>query len=298
MVTKKNNIHAVSAKTYMNVIIHIYPLFVDDKFIISSIMWVCNRYSKFYYVKWSKSAKFINQDFGEVRGLEYQNQPWLIGKDVAKCLGYKNTRVAIQDNIDDNDKVVTKVTTRGGKQNTVIINESGFYSLVFGSKLPKAKEFKHWVTFEVLPQIRQTGGYVAENRESEFVTKYFPSFGEDTKLQMVQDLLETNKKYKNKIDKLKPQAAAYKDLMTAEGCVNFIDLASVVEIRRTKLLDFLREEKVLTKQSQFNVPYGRFTKNGYFATVHEKGRNGKIVTVTLVSPHVIDYIYRLIKKTS
>lgn len=251
--------------------------------------------------------KFVSQEFGEIRGLNYKNQPWLVGKDVAEKLGYQRMTKAIQDNVDDEDKFLLDSKTQSlvgtefnyqqlGQRGGWIINESGFYSLVFGSKLPKAKEFKHWIVSEVLPQIRQTGGYVAENHESEFVSKYFPSFSDDVKLSMVQDLLKTTKEYKNKINKLEPQATAYKDLMTADGYVNFIDLASFVEIGRTKLLDFLRDEKVLTKQSQFNVPYGRFINNGYFKTVHGKGRNGKLTTVTMVSPHGINYIYRLIKK--
>jgi len=246
----------------------------------------------------SNLQEFVNQDFGEIRGLNYQDMPWLVGKDVAVCLGYKKPENALTSHVDADDKTTTLIQGSGSnyKSKTTIINESGFYSLVFGSKLPTAKQFKHWVTSEVLPQIRQTGGYVVEDRESEFVEKYFPSFNDETKLSMVQDLLKTNKKYKAQIKSLQPKAEAYKDLMTAEGYVNFIDLASVVEIGRTKLLDFLRSERVLTKQSKFNVPYGRFTKNGYFATIHEKGRDGKIGTVTMVSPHGINYIYHLIKK--
>ncbi|CAB1252296.1 Phage antirepressor protein YoqD, KilAC domain [Ruminococcaceae bacterium BL-6] len=250
--------------------------------------------------------EFVNQDFGEVRGLNYQDMPWLVGKDVAVCLGYKNINRDIIRHVDEDDRLMLDKTQYQngiefdyhilGQRGGWIINESGLYSLIFGSELSTAKQFKHWVTSEVLPQIRQTGGYIAEDRESEFVEKYFPSFKDETKLSMVQDLLKTNKKYKAQIKSLQPKAEAYKDLMTAEGYVNFIDLASVVEIGRTKLLDFLRSEKVLTKQSQFNVPYGRFTKNGYFATIHEKGRDGKIGTVTMVSPRGIDYIYHLIKK--
>ena len=222
--------------------------------------------------------------------------PLFLAKDVANWINVKNvSQMVISADLDDDEKGMYLIDTLGGVQKLLFLTENGLYEVLMMSRKPVAKQFKHEVK-RILKQIRQTGGYVAENRESEFVTKYFPSFGENTKLQMVQDLLETNKKYKNQIDKLKPQATAYKDLMTAEGYVNFIDLASVVEIGCTKLLDFLREEKVLTKQSQFNVPYGRFIKNGCFVTVHEKGRNGKITTVTLVSPHGIDYIYRLIKK--
>ena len=229
--------------------------------------------------------RFISQEFGEIRGININNIPYLVGNDVAEKLGYQRPTKAIQDDVDADDKILLNSKTQSlirtefdyhqlGQRGGWLINESGFYSLVFGSKLSRAKEFKHWVTSEVLPQIRQTGGYVVENRESEFIDNYFPSFTDDTKLAMVQDLLKTNKKYKSKIQKLQPQATAYKDLMTAQGYIKFIDLAQSVEIGRTKLFDFLRKKKVLTKQSNFNVPYGKFTKNGYFRVLHNKDEKG------------------------
>ena len=89
-----------------------------------------------------------------------KGEPFFVGSDVAKALGYKNTRKALIDHVDDEDRGVTKRDTLGGVQQMVIINESGLYSLVLSSKLPQAKEFKRWVTAEVLPQIRQTGGYL------------------------------------------------------------------------------------------------------------------------------------------
>jgi len=89
-----------------------------------------------------------------------KGETFFVGSDVAKALGYKNTRKALIDHVDDEDRGVTKRDTLGGVQQMVIINESGLYSLVLSSKLPQAKEFKRWVTAEVLPQIRQTGGYL------------------------------------------------------------------------------------------------------------------------------------------
>ena len=104
---------------------------------------------------------FKNEMFGEVRTLvNEKGEPFFVGSDIAKALGYKNSRKALIDHVDDEDKGVTKRDTLGGTQEMVIINESGLYSLVLSSKLPQAKEFKRWVTAEVLPQIRQTGGYL------------------------------------------------------------------------------------------------------------------------------------------
>ncbi len=102
---------------------------------------------------------FKNEKFGEMRSLNINNEPWFVGKDVASILGYKNYRDALNRHIDEEDKGVAECDTPGGKQNLTVINESGLYSLILSSKLPTAKKFKRWVTSEVLPSIRKTGGY-------------------------------------------------------------------------------------------------------------------------------------------
>ena len=103
---------------------------------------------------------FNNVEFGEIRVVNVNNEPYFIGKDVASALQYKNTRDALIKHVDDEDKA--DVVVYDGRQNRkmVAINESGVYSLIFGSKLESAKKFKRWVTSEVLVQIRQTGGYI------------------------------------------------------------------------------------------------------------------------------------------
>ena len=102
---------------------------------------------------------FKNEEFGEMRSFSINNEPWFVGKDVASILGYKNYRDALNRHIDEEDKGVAECDTPGGKQNLTVINESGLYSLILSSKLPTAKKFKRWVTSEVLPSIRKTGGY-------------------------------------------------------------------------------------------------------------------------------------------
>ena len=105
---------------------------------------------------------FTNEEFGEVRTLMIEGEPWFVGKDVATSLGYgkgKSLANAIANHVDVEDKGVTEMMTPGGKQKMTIINESGLYSLIFGSKLESATRFKRWVTKEVLPSIRKTGGY-------------------------------------------------------------------------------------------------------------------------------------------
>ena len=114
----------------------------------------------------NKLKVFQNEEFGEVRSLVINDEPWFVGKDVAKALGYENPSKAIRDHVEEEDKKVgvQNVTpyisdNLGRKQYPTFINESGVYSLIFGSKLPSAKKFKHWVTSEVLPTLRKTGKY-------------------------------------------------------------------------------------------------------------------------------------------
>lgn len=108
---------------------------------------------------------FENPEFGSIRTVEIDGEPWLVGKDVAAALGYSNPRKALADHVDKEDKGVTKCDTPSGIQQMTIINESGLYSLILSSKLPGAKKFKRWVTAEVLPSIRKTGGYSLPSAE-------------------------------------------------------------------------------------------------------------------------------------
>ena len=104
---------------------------------------------------------FKNEMFGEIRTLvNEKGETFFVGKDVAQALGYTNTPKAIRDHVDDDDKLTERFVLSGQARSVVIINESGLYALVLSSKLPQAREFKRWVTAEVLPQIRQTGGYI------------------------------------------------------------------------------------------------------------------------------------------
>lgn len=106
----------------------------------------------------------------QIRALTIEGEPYFVGKDVAEVLGYSNSRKAIADHVDSEDKGVTKCYTLGGTQKLTVINESGLYSLILGSKLPTAKKFKHWVTSEVLPTIRKHGAYMTDAKAVAIVT--------------------------------------------------------------------------------------------------------------------------------
>lgn len=104
---------------------------------------------------------FENPEFGTIRSVEIDGEPWLVGKDVAEALGYQNPSKALADHVDDEDKLNNESLVSLGQRGGWLINESGLYSLILSSKLPGAKKFKRWVTGEVLPAIRRTGGYMA-----------------------------------------------------------------------------------------------------------------------------------------
>ncbi len=143
---------------------------------------------------------FENEEFGSIRTVEENGKILFCSSDVAKALGYSNPRKAIADHC----KGVTKrdTLTNGGMQELSFIPEGDVYRLIVRSKLPSAEKFERWVFDEVLPTIRKTGGYVIEDREEEFINLYFPSFSDEIKLGMVQDLRKQNKVLKESLNTL------------------------------------------------------------------------------------------------
>lgn len=239
--------------------------------------------------------KILGKDFtmyGDV------NNPLFLAKEVADRIKHTNLTVMLKSaDVDEVIKIRPKhslgLLTNNNEYN--FLTENGLYEVCMLSRKPEAKEMKAEVK-RYLKQIRLTGGVVESGRESEFINTYFPSFAEDTKLSMVKDLLNQNQAYKTRIEQLEPQAKAYMDLMTAQGYLQFIDVAAMVEIGRNKLFEFLRRCKVLTKQSNFNIPYGRFTNNGMFKVITSKSESGHVSSVTMVSPKGLEYIYKLMSK--
>lgn len=124
----------------------------------------------------NKMTLFTNAELGNVRVLEIDGEPYFVGKDVAVALGYKDSSDAIKKHVDNEDKLSRRFADSGQNREMYIINESGLYSLILSSKLPSAKAFKHWITAEVLPVIRKTGGYV--NDTEQFVNYYFADCNE------------------------------------------------------------------------------------------------------------------------
>lgn len=132
---------------------------------------------------------FNNERFGEVRAADIDGEPWFVGKDVAKVLGYNNTNDAISRHVDPEDKRGSRFSTPFGEQEFTVVNESGLYSLVFSSKLKSAKDFKRWVASEVLPSIRKTGGYQMQTSKPVKMSEVFQAMAQTAKI--AEDAAET-----------------------------------------------------------------------------------------------------------
>lgn len=231
---------------------------------------------------------FKNPEFGQVRTLIKDGQPWFVGKDVAEILGFSNPRDAISTHVFPEDKGVETIDTPGGRQQVTVINESGLYALVFGSRLDTAKRFKHWVTSDVLPSIRQNGGYIANQgnlSDAEILAKA---------VLVAQNVIAQKDKL---ISELKPKAEFFDAVASSKTAIPMDQVAKVLDmgIGRNKLFALLREKKVLDRN---NIPYQEYVDRGYFRVVEQKYTkpNGEtnINIKTLVYQRGIDYIRKLI----
>ena len=190
---------------------------------------------------------FKNESFGEIRTLIINEEPWFVGKDIAIALGYSNSKKALSDHVDVEDKQqgdgVTIRDPIGREQHPTVINESGLYSLILSSKLPTAKQFKRWVTSEVLPSIRKTGGYIAgqENlSDSELMAKA---------LLVAQRTIEERNK---QIETMKPKALFADAVSGSDTSILVRDLAKLlkqngVDIGEKRLYKKLRDDGYLIK---------------------------------------------------
>ncbi len=246
---------------------------------------------------------FKNKEFGTVRTIVKDGEPWFVGKDVAEILGYKETAKAIRTHICAEDKGVSVLDTPGGQQKITLINESGLYSLILGSKLPKAKTFKRWVTSEVLPIIRKTGGYVAN--DDMFINTYLPNADAQTR-ELFRLNLSTIRQLNNKIEQDKPLVDFASHIQTSEDCISMNDMAKLatkngIKIGRTRLFNFLREKKVLgCRDGHKNMPYQRYIDTQPWFQLKESSyiQNGevRIGLTPMVTPKGQSGIIRMLRK--
>lgn len=210
---------------------------------------------------------FKNEEFGEIRTVQLNNETYFVGKDVARALGYgegKSLNNAIANHVAEEDKGVTELMTPGGKQNMTVINESGLYALIFGSKLESVKRFKHWVTSEVLPSIRKHGVYAVDEllENPDMAIKAFTALKEER---------EKNKLLQADNDRMKPKEIFADAVATSHTTILIGDLAKIlkqngVEIGQKRLFAWLRDNGYLIKRNgtDYNMPTQKAMERGLF----------------------------------
>lgn len=224
---------------------------------------------------------FENPAFGKVRVVEQGGEPWFVGKDVAEILGYSNTKDAIAKHVDDEDKLGSQIATSGQNRNMTIINESGLYSLILSSKMPKAKEFKRWVTSEVLPAIRKTGGYIAGSEkmsDAELMAKAV-LVAQATIKERDARIAELE----SDTQRMKPKEIFADAVSASEQTILIGDLAKLIkqnghDMGQKRMFEWLRNNGYLIKRqgADYNSPTQRAMEMGLFriketAVTHSDG---------------------------
>lgn len=208
---------------------------------------------------------FNSEEFGDIRTVTIENEPWFVGKDVATALGYSNPQKAVRDHISEEDRGVNEMDTPSGRQNLAIINESGLYALIFGSKLESATRFKHWVTSEVLPAIRKTGSYQIAPQGEELLAlavieakKTIDSLKDQCKF-LGEQAVENQKL----ISELQPKANYVDKILQSKSLVTITQIAKDYGLSGRKMNQILNELKIQYKVGRQWVLYSQYQNNGY-----------------------------------
>lgn len=210
---------------------------------------------------------FENTDFGSIRTLTINDEPWFVGKDVATILGYANPNEAISDHVDDEDKLNSKTLSSFdldlGQRGGWLINESGLYSLILSSKLPTAKQFKRWVTSEVLPSIRKHGGYIAGHKEMSADELMAKALMVAQKTLAEREARISALTVENQI--MAPKAAYFDELVDRNLLTGFRETAKELCIPQNKFISYLLEKKYLYRNQKGKLmPYQTHVDDGIF----------------------------------
>ena len=205
---------------------------------------------------------FENSAFGSVRTVELDGEPWFVGKDVAETLGYTNPQKAVRDHVDEEDRTVNDSFTVNGTPIT-LINESGLYSLVLSSKLPTARKFRRWVTSEVLPSIRRSGGYIAGQKELS------PEELMARALKVANDVLAAREARISELTVqntiMQPKADYFDELVDRNLLTSFRETAKLLHIKQNTFIRYLLDHKYLyRKQSGKLMVYQKHIDDGLF----------------------------------
>ena len=185
---------------------------------------------------------FENAEFGSVRGIEINGEPWLVGKDVCNVLNYSNPTKALKDHVDAEDMTFNETLKLSRQSGAWLINESGFYSLVFSSEMPKAKNFKHWVTSEVLPSIRKTGSYSIQQKVDSYMI-------EDSIARAKRWIEEEEERrtLKLTVEHQKPRVMLAEERIDKKGCYSLTDVTKSLHFKRGQITRWAKSQGFIHK---------------------------------------------------
>lgn len=215
----------------------------------------------------SELTIFENAEFGSIRTVEMDGAPYFVGKDVAEVLAYNEPHKAIVRHIDEDDRMKHPITDITGRvQGTWLINESGLYSLILSSKLPKAKEFKHWVTSEVLPAIRRHGMYAVDEliENPDLAIAALTALKEER--EKTKQLTETVAVQSQQIAELQPKASYYDVVLNCKDLVSVSEIAKDYGKSARWLNEKLHEMRIQFKQGSIWLLYQKYAEKGYTST--------------------------------
>ena len=233
---------------------------------------------------------FKSHEFGEIRTTIQNGEPWFVAADVCKALDIENNRKATNRLDDDEKNTVTLSDGNRGNPNTTIVNEAGLYSLVLGSRKPEAKAFKRWITHEVLPTIRRTGGYV--NSAEAFIGHYLPYADESTRT-MFRAQLKAIEELNAKIEADKPKVLFADAVSSSDTTILVGEMAKIlkqngVNIGQKRFFEWLRQNGYLIKRkgSEWNMPTQRSMELGLFEIKESTHLDGNGCNVTTKTPKI------------
>lgn len=210
---------------------------------------------------------FQNEQFGSIRTMEHEDSVWFVGKDIAGILGYSNPRDALAKHTDNEDRSTVAIHDGSQNRNVTVINESGLYSLILSSKLPKAKEFKHWVTSEVLPSIRKHGVYMTPERLTESLQNpdSLITILETLKTEQEKNkaLTETVTAQEKELAEIKPKSEYCDRILSTPDLLNITEIAKDYGLSAKLMNVILHELKVIYYQHNTWLVYQRFIREGF-----------------------------------
>ena len=202
---------------------------------------------------------FKHEQFGEIRAmLDEKGESWFVGADVARRLGYKNPPKALRDHVDDDDKLTERIVLSGQRRDIIFVNESGLYSLILSSKLPQAREFKRWVTSEVLPQIRKTGGYIPlKDKEGRELSDL------EIMCRATMILKKSLDEKERLISDLQPKADYCDEVLESTDCLTMTQVAKELGMTVHDLTRRLLDQHIIYEQSGQYMLYALYARRKY-----------------------------------